>query len=60
MSVQSLTPAEREQAIARAEAEILLRQRRGTWGGGVRAHTEYQHKSLEWIVEKLGIPAHSS
>jgi Rad3-related DNA helicase len=45
----------------RLRAEEIKRQRirAGTWSGGVRAHTEYQDRPLEWIIEKLGVPEHT-
>ncbi|HUT87016.1 MAG TPA: hypothetical protein VMX15_02900 [Candidatus Heimdallarchaeota archaeon] len=39
-----------------AGGEEEARRRDGTWSGGIRAHTEYQTRPLEWIVKYLGIP----
>jgi len=50
------SPAERAKVKQEAELIILKRQRTGEWSAGVRAHTEYQKRPLEWIVEKLGVP----
>ncbi|KKK96902.1 hypothetical protein LCGC14_2658150, partial [marine sediment metagenome] len=51
-----LSRAEEKEAMARAEAVIHARKRSGEWSAGVKAHTEYQKRPLEWIVEKLGVP----
>jgi len=49
-----LSRAEEKEAMARAEAVIHARKRSGEWSAGVKAHTEYQKRPLEWIVEKFG------
>ena len=50
------SPAERAKLQQDADLVILNRQRRGEWSAGVKAHTEYQKRPLEWIVEKLEVP----
>ena len=51
-----ITPAVTREAQLRAQAAIIELQRRGEWTGAVQAHTEYQRRPLDWIVEKLEIP----
>jgi hypothetical protein len=48
--------AEQERLAKAAAALIEERKRMGVWSGGVRAHSEYRGRMLDWIVEKLGIP----
>jgi hypothetical protein len=50
------SPAELELARAKAEAEVERRKRAGLWTSGAVAHTAYQKRPLEWIVEYLGVP----
>lgn len=47
--------AERAQLKEKVDLLILERQRSGEWSAGVHAHTDYQTRPLEWIVEKLGV-----
>ena len=49
------TPAEEARARAQALAEVERRKRAGVWSGGAVAHTAYQKRPVEWIVEKLGV-----
>lgn len=44
------------QAKAMAQAELERRKRLGILSSGVKAHTEWQRKPLEWITTRLGIP----
>ncbi len=48
--------AELELLRNRAEAEIHLRKRGGDWSAGLTAHTKYQNRPEDWIVERLGVP----
>ena len=38
-----------------AASEEEARRRDGTWSGGVREHTEYRDRPVDWIVEKLKV-----
>ena len=48
-----------EKLRIKAQAEKEKRRREGSWQGSVRAHTEYQDRPVDWIVEHLGIPRHT-
>lgn len=43
----------------RGDAERERLRKDGKWSGAVRAHTEYQDRPVEWLVDKLGIPEHT-
>ena len=50
---------ELEKARLRAQAQIEERKRAGEWEGVIKAHVEYQHRPVEWIVEYLGVPEYT-
>jgi hypothetical protein len=52
----TITPAQLEQIRIQATAEKVRRQREGAWSAGVQAHTDYQTRPEDWIVEFLGVP----
>lgn len=56
LSTPVISPATLDQLRARAIAKRIELQRLGQWEGGIRPHTEYQRKPLEWIVKYLEVP----
>ena len=42
--------------IVQAESIILERKGTGVWSGSVHAHTDYQTRPVEWIIEFLNVP----
>lgn len=55
----NLSGANLDQIRQQAEAQIAKWKAEGNWSAGIRPHTEYQTRPLEWIVEKLGVPEHT-
>lgn len=50
-----LSKADRDAIAQRALVEIEERKRAGTYSSGAKAHTEYEHRPLDWMVEKMGV-----
>lgn len=48
-----------EKIRLQAVAHVEDKKRKGQWAGSVVAHTDYQDKPLEWIVEYLGVSEHT-
>lgn len=51
-----LTQALWDRMVKHAQAVVEIRKESGVWSGSIKAHTEYQKRPVEWIVEKLEVP----
>ena len=51
-----LTQSLWDKMIAQATAIVDIRKGEHIWTSEIKAHTEYQERPVEWIVERLGVP----